>query len=103
MSNFISVNTRMNFDFKVEEHVIYQAINQFFESQDSIILTKKPIINIKNSTNNIEIFISYKLKKEAILSFETKNAIFMLEQRIYSLINVRPNNINIVFEGIENV
>ncbi len=102
MKDFVSVNTKMNFDFKVESETIYQAINHFFENQDEIILTKAPSINIKDN-NGIEIFISYKLKKGSILSFETKKMIFMLEQRIYSLLNVKPNNINVIFEGIKNV
>lgn len=62
MSDFVSVNTKMNFDFKVESETIYQAINHFFENQDEIILTKEPTINIRDN-NGIEIFISYKLKK----------------------------------------
>ncbi|WP_330463607.1 MMB_0454 family protein [Metamycoplasma gateae] len=103
MSNFISVNTKMNFDFKVEESTIYEAINHFFKNQNNIVLISEPRIVINESKKNIDIFIKYKLKKNSILSFETKKMIFMLEERIYSLINVKPNNINVIFEGIENV
>ncbi|ENY54162.1 MMB_0454 family protein [Metamycoplasma alkalescens] len=101
MNDFISVDTKMNFDFKVEIETIHQAIDDFFATQDAIILTIKPKIIINK--NNLEISISYKLKKDAILSFETKKMIFMLEQRIYSLINTKPSNIKLIFEGIENV
>ncbi|AZZ65498.1 hypothetical protein DMC14_001700 [Metamycoplasma phocicerebrale] len=103
MSNSISVNTKMNFDFKVELDTIISTIKQVFETKKNIILTSEPKIVINAAKNNAEIFISYKLKKNTTLSFETKQLIFMIEQRVYSLINVKPININLIFEGIENV
>ncbi|MBN4089508.1 hypothetical protein OF364_00880 [Mycoplasma enhydrae] len=103
MSDCILVNTKMNFDFKVEIKTIKKTIEQVFESRNNIILTSAPQIVVNASKNNVEIFINYKLKKDNVLSFQTKQLIFMIEQRIYSLINVKPTNINLVFEGVQNV
>ncbi|BAP39576.1 MMB_0454 family protein [Metamycoplasma canadense] len=103
MRNYISVNTKINFDFKVEINAIYDAINSFFNNQEAIILSSEPIVVINDNKSNLDIFIKYKLKKDAILSFETKKMIFMLQQALQSLINVKPNNINMVFEGFYDI
>ncbi|ENY68688.1 Hypothetical protein MAU_4840 [Metamycoplasma auris 15026] len=98
MNNSIIVNTKLNFDFKVDIDAIYQTVNDFFSKQNSIILVKKPELNINK--NGLDLIINCTLQENASLSFETNKMIFLLEQRIYSLINSKPNNIKIIFESI---
>ncbi|PZW01421.1 MMB_0454 family protein [Metamycoplasma auris] len=98
MNDFISVNTKLNFDFKVDVDTIKQTIDDFFSKQPSIILTKEPELIVNKG--NLDLIIYCTLKENASISFETNKMIFLLEQRIYSLINTKPNNIKIIFESI---
>ncbi|MBN0970818.1 MMB_0454 family protein [Mycoplasma phocoeninasale] len=100
--DYISVNTKMNFAFKVEVEVIKDSIQSIFNNTEYPIRISdlKVMSNIEHS--NVSVNLNYKIGQFSNFSFQTKMIIFLIEQKIYSLINTKPININLVFEGVFN-
>ncbi|WP_412031326.1 MMB_0454 family protein [Metamycoplasma buccale] len=102
MTRYINVNTKMNFSFFVEEEVIKEAIQKIFKNNKKVILTSQIEVSIDNTKENVDIRLHYKVKKFEDFTFETKQLMFLIEQTIFSLINTKPKNINLIFEGSED-
>ncbi|TPR54094.1 MMB_0454 family protein [Metamycoplasma neophronis] len=98
----VIVNTKMNFTYRVELIAIKESIMQFFELNPGIRLVDDLIITTNNSKSNIDISMKYQVNNIKNFAFETKKLIFLIEQKVFSLINTKPNNINLVFEGTFN-
>lgn len=99
---FVIVNTKMNFNYKVELTAIEDSIMQIFNNEDGIELVDDLKIDLNNKNSNVNISLKYKLNSIKNFSFETKKLIFLIEQKVFSLINTKPNNINLIFEGTFN-
>ncbi|BDX52727.1 MMB_0454 family protein [Metamycoplasma equirhinis] len=98
--NYIFVNTKMNFTFQVDIETIKKSINQIFENDDNEIKINNLQINPNMQHSNIEINLTYQIKSLNNFAFETKKILFLIEQKINSLINTKPTNINLVFKGV---
>ncbi|WP_027122693.1 MMB_0454 family protein [Metamycoplasma spumans] len=99
---FVIVNTKMNFNYKVELCAIEDSIMQIFKNEEGIQLVDSLKIDLNNKNSNVDISLKYKLNSVKNFSFETKKLIFLIEQKVFSLINTKPNNINLIFEGTFN-
>ncbi|RMA78632.1 hypothetical protein JN00_0274 [Metamycoplasma subdolum] len=97
---YINVNTRMNMIFQVEKEAIYNSLKSIFDDIKNIKLVSEIEININSSKTNVTIKLSYRLSKTANFSFETKKLISLIEQKLFSLINTKPNNINLIYAGV---
>ncbi|AXE60744.1 hypothetical protein DA803_01420 [[Mycoplasma] phocae] len=100
--DYISVNTKMNFAFKVEVAVIKDSIQSIFNNIEYPIRISDLEVVSNDKHSNVSISLKYKIGQFSIFSFQTKMIVFLIEQKIYSLINTKPININLVFEGVFN-
>ncbi|AZG68808.1 MMB_0454 family protein [Mycoplasma struthionis] len=98
----VSVNTKMNFSFNVELKVIREAILSIQKKINTIKFDKNFLLLLNSPKTNVSISMNYKIKNIKDFAFETKRLIFLIEQKVFSLINTKPININLVFEGIIN-
>ncbi|AWX42831.1 Uncharacterised protein [Metamycoplasma cloacale] len=101
-SDIIKVNTKMNFCYYVEKEVILEAIKDVINTNENILLMKEPEIVVNKNLSNLTISIDLKIKKLMNFCLSTKELIFLIEQKVFSLINNKPTNINLVFHGLEN-
>jgi len=81
-NDYVTINTKMNLNYKVETTVIKNEINE-----------------VNNSHTNVEISFHYKINNFENFSFLIKKIIFLIEQKTLSLINTKPININLIYEG----
>lgn len=98
----IEVNTKMNFRYFVEQDAIYEELNNIFSSNKNIKLIGKIEIKLNRTKTNVFINLSYKLINKTSFAYETKKLIFKIEHKVFSLINAKPNNINLIFQGYED-
>ncbi|AWX69231.1 MMB_0454 family protein [[Mycoplasma] anseris] len=96
----VKVNTRMNFSFLVEKEVIVDAVKLVFKNNENIHLTNEPNVIVNKNNSNVNIEIKCKIRKDRNFSFEMKQLIFTIEQKVFSLINTKPININLIYEGV---
>ena len=94
-TNFIKVNTKQNLYYIVLETEIKNTLSKI-----KFLVLLKPIqIKINEAKSNLSIFINCKFSQESDWHFthDTKMLIFEIEQKVFSLINTKPTNINLVF------
>ncbi|ACF07177.1 hypothetical protein MARTH_orf278 [Metamycoplasma arthritidis 158L3-1] len=99
---FVTVNAKMNFAFKVAKEAIVETIEKTFDELEGVVLAAPIELIINADRSNFDLNIKYKVNHLNNFVFETKKMIFLLEQKIFSLINKKPSNINLVFDGIIN-
>lgn len=99
---FVTVNAKMNFAFKVAKEALVETIKKTFEELESVVLAAPVELVINVDCSNFDLNIKYKVNHLNNFVFETKKMIFLLEQKIFSLINKKPSNINLVFDGVIN-
>ncbi|WP_438341770.1 MMB_0454 family protein [Mycoplasma sp. 3341] len=97
MKEWINVNSGMNVTYSVHIDVLKKAICE--QKHANINILDDFQISIDNNKNNVSFKIKYKVKKNADFVFETKNLIFFVEQKTFSLINVKPINVNLEYCG----
>ncbi|QJR44125.1 MMB_0454 family protein [Mycoplasma miroungirhinis] len=99
MNNFIKVNSKMNMSYYIHEQVLVETINKLFLFLENIKLVGSINLEIEKPKNNISYLIKYQIRKNSDFVFETKNLLFLIEQKIFSLINKKPTNITLKFCG----
>ncbi|GIZ05668.1 hypothetical protein MSATCC14277_2500 [Metamycoplasma salivarium] len=98
-TNFIKVNTKQNLYYIVEQDVLETEIKNTLSKIKFLVLLKPIQIKINEAKSNLSIFINCKFSQESDWHFthDTKMLIFEIEQKVFSLINTKPTNINLVF------
>ena len=99
-NDYVTINTKMNLHYKVETTVIKNEINEVFkEIKNDVEILKNIEVKLNNSHTNVEISFHYKITNFENFSFLIKKIIFLIEQKTLSLINTKPININLIYEG----
>ncbi|TPE57425.1 hypothetical protein FJO69_01585 [[Mycoplasma] falconis] len=98
----IFVNTNTETPYYVEIDAIKKSIQQIFEDSSDLVSTSEINIKPNKTKSNFRFSLSYKAKNSNSFLFETKKLIFLIEQKVYSLIDNKPININLIFEGFVN-
>ena len=94
-NDYVTINTKMNLNYKVETTVIKNEINEVFkEIKNDVEILKDIEVKL-----NVEISFHYKINNFENFSFLIKKIIFLIEQKTLSLINTKPININLIYEG----
>lgn len=97
-NNYVIVNTKFNLDYKIELNVIKEEILKTLKEIEGIKIINEPKLWLNNLKSNISISISYNVNNFQNFPFLTKKIIFFIEQKIFSLINSKPLNINLIYE-----
>ncbi|MBU4690867.1 MMB_0454 family protein [Mycoplasma zalophi] len=99
MNNFIKVNSKMNMSYYIHQDVLVDTIKKIFLFLENTQLVDDVNLQIEKPKNNISYLIKYKIRKNSDFVFETKNLLFLIEQKIFSLLNTKPTNITLKFCG----
>ncbi|MBN0919274.1 MMB_0454 family protein [[Mycoplasma] gypis] len=97
MNDFIKVNAGVNVTYNVHIDVLKKSILNIFDRKANVKLVDNLEISIEK--NNVFYNLKYKVKKTADFVFETRNLLFLIEQKTFALINTKPINISIEYLG----
>ncbi|KDE42730.1 hypothetical protein NPL1_02645 [Metamycoplasma hyosynoviae] len=95
---FVLVPTKMNFSYKVSTSLIQEEILKICKQETKTQITSIKIL-LDKLKHNININLEYKINDFKEFTFQTKKVIFVINQKVLSLINTKPNNINMIFKG----